>query len=137
MAEVFYDSQLSVLKITDTGTTLRDISAYVVNVSPHFTRTMHDNTTLGYSHKQKKAGLNDTSLDIELLYSEDALIGTDTVLGPLLIDETARAWEYYPRGTGGKKYYGVGLIENYQPTTKVGSLVGATATLQANSRTRT
>lgn len=137
MTEVFYDSQLSVLKITDTGGELRDISPYVVNVTPHFGRKMLDNTTLGQTHEQSKAGLNQTSLDIELLYSEDALVGTDTVLGPLLIDETARAWEYYPRGTGGKKYSGVGLIENYQPTTRVGNLVGATATLKANSRTRT
>lgn len=137
MTEVFYDSQLSVLKITDSAGTLRDISAYVVGVTPHFGRTINDKTTLGYAHKQKKVGLNDTSLDIELLYSEDANTGSDTVLGPLLDDVTERAWEYYPHGTGGKKYYGNGLVENYQPTTKVGSLVGATCTLQATSRSRT
>jgi hypothetical protein len=137
MAEVFYDSQLSVLKITDTGGTLRDITAYLVNVTPHFGRKMNDSTTVGQTHDQSMPGLNQTSLDIELLYSEDADVGTDTVLGPLLTDATARAWEYYPRGASGKKYSGSGFIENYQPLTKVGNLVGATATLRSNSRTRT
>lgn len=133
----FYDSQLSVLKITDTGGNLRDISAYVVNVTPRFGRRMNDALTLGQSHDQPSPGVNSTSLDIELLYSEDALVGTDTVLGPLLVDTTARAWEYYPRGESGVKYSGNGFVENYQPGTRVGNLVGATATLQATSRTRT
>jgi hypothetical protein len=137
MAEIFYDSQLSVLKITDTGGTLRDISAYVVGVTPHFGRKLNDSTTLSKSHEQVGPGLNQTSLDIELLYSEDADVGSDTVLGPLLEDDTPRTWEYYPRGISGKKYSGTGLIENYQPNTKVGNLVGATATLRANSRSRT
>ena len=136
MTEIFYDSQLSILKVTDSGGTLRDISPYIVNIAPHFGREMLPTTTLGQTHKQKKPGLNDTSLDIELLYSEDVLVGADTVLGPLLTDVTARAWEYYPRGVTGIKYSGNGFIENYQPGTKVGSLVSATATLQATSRTR-
>lgn len=133
----FYDSQHSVLKITDSGGNLRDISAYVVNVTPRFGRRMNDALTLGDSHEKPLPGVNQTSLDIELLYSEDALVGTDTVLGPLLTDSTARAWEYYPIGVAGTKYDGNGYIENYQPATRVGNLVGATATLQATSRTRT
>jgi hypothetical protein len=137
MPEVFYESEVSVLKITDSGGTLRDISPYVVNITPHFERDMLPATTLGQTHKQKRAGLDDTSLDLELLYSEDASVGTDTILGPLLADTTPRAWEYYPRGTSGVKYSGSGLIKNYQPKTVVGNLVSATATLDSNSRTRT
>ncbi|MFA5429848.1 MAG: hypothetical protein WC329_01660 [Candidatus Omnitrophota bacterium] len=132
----FYDSELSVLKITDTGGELRDLSAYVVNITPHFGNKMHDKTTLGQTHEQTFKGIGQTSIDVELLYSEDALVGTDTVLGPLLDDVTARTWEYWPRGASGKKYTGTSLIENYQPKTAVGSLVGATFTLRANSRSR-
>jgi hypothetical protein len=136
MTKILYNSGLSVLKITDTGGNLRDVSAYIVNVTSHFGRKMSDNSTLGDTHEQSSPGLNSTSLDIEGFYSEDASVGSDTVLGPLLTDETERAWEYYPRGTGGIKYSGAGFIENYQPSTKVGVLVGFTATLRSNSRSR-
>ncbi len=131
------DSQLSVFKITDSGATERDISDYIVNVTPHFSRRMSENTTLNHSHEQAYPSINVTSFDLELVYSEDALVGTDTVLGPLLIDTTPRAYKYYPRGTGGKLYSGTGFIENYQPLTKVGNIVTATATLRCVSRTRT
>jgi hypothetical protein len=133
----FYDSQLSVLKITDSGGILRDISSYVTGIAARFERDSLPKTTLGDTHRQKKPGLQDTSLDVELLYSEDALVGTDTVLGPLLADETDRDWEYYPRGESGVKYSGSGFVRVYNPRTQVGNLVSATMTLESNSRTRT
>ena len=134
---IVYDSQLSVFKLTDNGATERDLTDYIVNITPHFGRRMSENTTLNHSHEQAYPGLNVTSFDLEFVYSEDALVGTDTVLGPLLTDTTARAYKYYPRGTGGKLYSGTGYLENYQPLTKVGTIVTATATLRCISRTRT
>ncbi|MDP2364512.1 MAG: hypothetical protein Q8M94_12185 [Ignavibacteria bacterium] len=134
---VVYDSQLSVFKITDTGSSERDITDYLVNVVPHFSRKKNDITTFNHSHEQLSPGIAITSIDLELVYSEDANVGTDTVLGPLLADSTPRAWKYYPRGTGGKYYSGSGFILSYQPVSKVGDIVRATATLESNSRSRT
>jgi hypothetical protein len=133
----FYDAQNAVFKITDTGTTLRDISDYIVSITPRFGRRENDALTLGDTHEQPSPGIDETTFDIELLYSEDALVGTDTVLGPLLADTTARAWEFYPRGVSGTKYYGNGFVMAYQPGVRVGGLVNATATVRATSRTRT
>lgn len=135
---VVYDSNLSVFKLDDTGGTLRDISDYVVNVIPSFSRTMNPVTTLQHTHEQTAPGLNMTSIVLELVYSEDASVGTDTVLGPLLAYTTAALdWEYYPRGATGKKYAGTCWVENYQPETRVGNAVMARATLRCMSRTRT
>lgn len=134
---VVYDSQLSVFKIADSEGSERDLTDYIVNITPHFSRRMNENTTLNHSHEQAYPGINITSFDLELVYSEDANVGTDTVLGPLLTDTTARAYKYYPRGTSGKLYSGTGYLENYQPLTKVGTIVTATATLRCISRSRT
>ncbi len=133
---VVYDSQLSVFKITDAGGE-RDISDYIASVTPHFGRMMSNPTTFNHSHEQASPGLITTSFDLELVYSEDTSVGTDTVLGPLLIDATARAYKYYPRGTSGKYYSGNCYVENYQPISKVGNIVMATCTLKCISRTRT
>ena len=133
---VTYDSALSVVKLTS-STGEHDISDYVVNVNPHFSRRMREVTTLNHTHEQASPGLLITSLDLELVYSEDATVGTDIVLGALLEDTTVRAWKYYPRGTGGKLYSGSGFVENYQPVSRVGDTVMATCTIRSNSRTRT
>lgn len=134
---VVYDSQLSVFKLNDNGGVERDLTDYIVNIAPHFSRRMNEITSLNHPHEQVSPGINITSFDLEFVYSEDALVGTDTVLGPLLTDTTARAYKYYPRGTGGKLYSGTGYLENYQPLTRVGNIVTATATLRCVSRTRT
>lgn len=132
-----YNSLDSILKLHD-GSQLRDISPNIVSITPRFASQMHDATALGATHERPYVGMDLSSLELELVYNEDADVGTDTVLAALLEDETARAFEYYPRGTGtGKtKFSGTGFIESYQPRTRVGSLVLATATLRAISRTK-
>jgi len=132
-----YDSLESVLKLND-GSTLRDISPNIVSITPRFASQIHDATALGATHERPYVGMSLTSLDLELVYNEDASVGTDTVLAALLEETDAVAFEYYPRGTGaGKtKFYGTCFIENYQPLTRVGSLVRATATLRGITRSK-
>lgn len=134
---VVYDSNLSVFKIDDTGGTQRDISDYIVSCTPSFSRTMNPVTTFGHAHEQTAPGLNITSFALELVYSEDADVGTDTVLGPLLSHTAAVDYEYWPRGASGNKYHGTCWIENYQPVSRVGNVVSATCTLRCMSRSRT
>jgi len=132
-----YDSLESVLKLND-GSTLRDITPNIVSITPRFASQIHDATALGATHERPYVGMSLTSLDLELVYNEDANVGTDTVLAALLEETDPLAFEYYPRGTGaGKtKFYGTGLIENYQPLTRVGSLIRATATLRGITRSK-
>ena len=132
-----HDSLLSVFKLND-GSTLQDISPDIVGITPHFASHIHDATALGATHERPYVGMDLTSLDLELVYNEDALVGTDTILAALLEQTDAVAYEYYPRGigTGNTKFSGTCFIENYQPITRVGSLVLATATLRAISRSK-
>lgn len=133
----FFDSELSVFKITDTGAVERDISAYIVAITPSQGRVKRDGTTLGLTHDNPDLGIKQTSYQLELLYSEDALVSPEVVLGGLHDANTAATYKYYPRGVSGYYYTGSCKVENYQPTTRVGNLVGATALLACTSRTRT
>jgi len=124
-----YDSVLSVLKINT-----KDVSASVVGIRPRFGRVLTEGTTLGATHERTHPGIGLTSIEVEFLYNEDADIGSDTVIGPLLGSKTPVTWEFYPVGEAGKKFHGYCVIETYQPTTRVGRLVSATCTLRGTSR---
>jgi len=137
MSATIYDSVEARLTLGDSSGTKRDISANLISCAPQFGRVMSEATTAGATHERVHPGIGLTSLEIEVMYNEDALTGSDTVLGPLLESTTARDYEYWPRGTSGKKYHGTCFVENYRPAMRIGSLVIATATLRGQSRTRT
>ena len=124
-----YDSVLSVLKING-----KNVSASVVNITPRFGRVMTEGTTLGATHERTHPGIGLTSIDVEFLFNQDATVGSDTVIGPLLGSKTPVTWDYFPRGEVGSKFTGYCVIEAYQPITRVGSLVSATCTLRGTSR---
>ena len=127
-----YDSTLSVLKINEV-----DISANVISITPRFGRVLTEGTTLGATHERTHPGVMLTSIDVEVFFNQDATTGSDTVIGPLLGSPTPVSWEYFPRGESGKKFSGSCVVETYQPVTRVGSLVTATCTLRATSRSHT
>ena len=136
MTATIHDSVEARLSLGDNAGVTRDISANLISCVPQFGRVMSEATTAGATHERVHPGIGLTSLEIEVMYNEDASTGSDTVLGPLLESTTARVYEYYPKGTGGKKYHGTCFVENYRPAMRIGSLVIATATLRAISRTR-
>jgi hypothetical protein len=124
-----YDSVVSVLKING-----KDVSASVIGITPRFGRVLTEGTTLGASHERVHPGIALTSIDVEFLFNQDATVGSDTVIGPLLGSKIPVSWEYYPGGEAGSKFSGDCVLEAYQPITKVGSLVNATCTLRGTSR---
>lgn len=132
-----YDSVEARLILGDNAGTDRDISANIISITPQFGRYMSEASTLGATHERVHPGISLTSIQIEVMYNEDALTGSDTVLGPLLESKTARKYEYYARGTSGKKYHGTCFVESWNPTCRVGSWVIGNATLRGISRSRT
>lgn len=129
----FYDSQLSVFKIDDTGSVQRDVSAYIVAVNGlPGPRELNNATTLGQSGAKFHPTLQNAPFTLEVLYSEDALVGPDTVFGPLRTHTAAVDFEYYPRGISGIKYYGTCWVRNWTVETRVGSMVTARAECQVD-----
>jgi len=130
-----FDAQQSVFQIKDTGGTLRDITPYIISVDGlPGPRELSEATTLNSSGREWYPTLENVVVTLELLWSDDADVGTDTVLGPLRTYSSAVDFDYGPEGkTGGDvKYSGTAWVRNYQVVSRVGDLVKARCELQVN-----
>lgn len=130
-----FDSQQSVFQITDTGSTLRDITPYIVSIDGlPGPRELAEATTLNDSGRKFYPTLENVVITLELLWSDDANVGSDTVLGPLRTHNAAMAFDYGPEGKSGGdiKYSGNAWVRNYQITSRVGNMVAARCELQVN-----
>lgn len=127
-----FDSKNAKFQITDNGATLRDISAYVIGVRGlPGAREVYDVTALGDGGRKWLPGLENVVITLDLMYSSTALVGADTVLGPLRTDTTARAFDYGPEGTatGKIKYSGSCFVRSYEALSRIGDVVRAVAEL--------
>jgi len=134
---VFQDSQDSVLLVDDTGGTQRDISPYVIAVDGlPGPRKLSEASALGDGGTKWHPGLEDVPFTIEMYWSADALLGPDTVFGPLRTHTAAVDFEYGPegKGNGDIKYSGTFWVRNYTAPTRVGNLVFAKAECQVNGQ---
>jgi len=121
-----YDSGLSVFKITDTGSDLRDVSPYIVSIDGlPGPRELNEATGLNVTGRKFHPTLENVPFTLELMFSADATVGPDTVFGPLSRHTAATAFEYYPKGVTVPKYYGSCWVRNYTILTRVGSLLTA------------
>lgn len=121
-----FDSQQSVFQITDTGASLRDITPYIVSVDGlPGPRELAEATTLNSSGRNWYPTLENSKIVLELLWSDDASVGSDTVLGPLRTHSAKVAFDYGPEGkTGGDvKYSGNAWVADYRIISRVGDLV--------------
>ena len=137
MAEVFVDSQESVFFIDDTGGESRDLSPYIVSVDGlPGPRELSDATALGSGGRKWHPSLENVIINLELMWSDDALVGPDTVLGPLRTHTAAVDFNYGPEGgtADDVKYYGTCWVRNFKITSRVGNLVMAAAELQVNGQ---
>ena len=131
----FFDSQLSVFQITDTGAQLRDISAYIVAVDGlPGTRELSEATTLADAGRKFHPSLENVVITLELLWSDDTNVGSDTVLGPLRTHSAEVAFDYGPegKGSGDIKYSGNAWVRDYRIVSRAGGLVNARCELQVN-----
>jgi len=137
MTEVFVDSQESVFLIVDTGGTGRDLSRYIVLVDGlPGPRELSDATALGAGGRKWHPSLENSIINLELMWSKDTDVGPDTVLGPLRTHTSSVDFNYGPEGqtAGDVKYYGKCWVRNYKVTSRVGNLVMAAAELQVNGQ---
>jgi len=130
-----FDSQQSIFQITDTGAVLRDISAYLIGVDGlPGRRELSEATTLNSTGREWYPTVQSATITLELLWSDDASVGTDTVLGPLRTHGSAVAFDYGPEGktAGDIKYYGNLWVDEFVNVSRVGDLVKSRCTLQVN-----
>ena len=131
-----FNSRVSVFQTTDTGGTLRDLSQYISEVSGlPGARDLNEVTALGDTGEKNIVGLARATVTISGHFDDTATTGPDAVLGPLVEtdstpEDTARAFDYGPKGTTGGfvKYSGTIKWESYEVTSRVGDIVAWTAT---------
>jgi len=133
---MFFDSGQSVFQITDvTPGQLRDITPYIVAIDGlPGPRELAEATTLNDTGRKFYPILENVVITLELLWSDDGTIGSDTVLGPLRTHSEAVAFDYGPEGKaqGDIKYHGAAWVRNYQVLSRVGQMVTARCELQVN-----
>jgi len=137
MTKVLVDSQDSVFKIDDTGSSLQDLSPYIIAVDGlPGPRKLSDATALGDGGTKWHPSLEDVAFTLELYWSKDTDVGPDTVLGPLRTHTAAVDFEFGPEGAAETdiKYYGTCWVRNFTVPVRVGNLVFAKAELQVNGK---
>jgi hypothetical protein len=130
-----FDSSESYFAIDDTGASLRDISPYIVSIDGlPGTRTLGNATTIADTGTKWHPSLEDVVITLEMIWSDDANVGSDTVFGPLRTHTAAVDFEYGPEGsTGGDvKYSGTCWVRNYTIQTRVGNVILTRAELQVS-----
>jgi len=137
MVTTFFDSGLSVFQITDTGGTLRDISAYVIAIRGlPGEYPLYDVMAFADEGMTSVKGKPNISFEVDLKWSVDANVGPDTVLEPLVESDNAVAFDYGPRGKSATntKYSGNCLVERFVISSVIGSDIEATAFLRVNGK---
>ena len=129
----FFDSSVSRFFIDDTGAASRNMSPYITAVSGlPGPRRMVPATTINDTGDKWHPGLQGTTIRLEVQWSDDALVGPDLVFGLLRTHTSAVNFNYGPEGAvaGDVKYYGTCWVEDFNITSRVGSLVSATVEIK-------
>jgi len=122
----FYDSQLSVFLIDNTAGAQQDISQYIVAIDGlPGPRELSEATALGDTGRKWHPSLQNATITLELMWSEDATTGPDTVFGPLREHTAAVDFEYGPEGKVSPdiKYSGTCWVRNYTIQSRIGTMV--------------
>ena len=131
----FFDSKVSKFRIDDTGSVLRDLSAYITEVRGlPGARGLNEVTALGDSGAKYVAGLEDVAITLSGMFDNTSTSGPDAVLGPLRTHGSAVDFEYGPEGasSGNVKYSGTCWVTSYALRSRVGDLVAWSAALQVD-----
>ena len=132
-----FNSKDSVFNIDDTGSTTRDISAFITNIDGiPGERELNEVTALGDGGRKYIPGLENVVITLEGIYDDTTTTGPDAILGPLRTHTTADIWDYGPKGsTGGfPKYSGTCWVRRYEIISRVGDQVIWRAELQVDGQ---
>jgi len=127
-----YDASVARFFITEVGGE-RNISPYIVSIDGlPGTRTLLPATTINDTGRKSHPGIQQADIRLELLWSDDALVGSHTVFEILFEDVTARAFRYGPQGdtAGHIKISGTALLRLYNAITRVGNMQSCTVELE-------
>jgi hypothetical protein len=113
--------------ITDSGSTERELTDYVRNVTLPRSVDTAETSTFGDDDKTYVVGLRDATLSVEGLY--DATV--DGYLSGLL-GAAPRAFAFCPQGSASSrvKYAGTVILTSYEPNADLGDAVGFSAEFQ-------
>lgn len=122
----FFDSSISTMSLDDTGGTLRDLSAYINDVTGlPGERNINDATSLSDTGRKWHPGIQNVTFTIAGMYDDTATTGPDVVLGGLFSHTAALTFNYSPDGT--ITYSGECFCTSYELQTVVGDMVKFTA----------
>lgn len=124
----FVHGKSAVFKVDDSGGTLRDLSAFLEEVS--FPRSIEtaETTAFGNSAKTYIVGLSDATISITGMFDATA----DGYLAGVIGNAAALDFEYGPAGSTATniKYTGTCIMTSYEVSAPVGDKVSATAEFQ-------
>lgn len=111
------------------ATTLRNISAYVTNVTQDRGNDQHDNTTYGQSGHTFQNGLTTGQFNVTGFWDKTASVGAATVLDSLIGISTTVGFEWGPEGNtaGLVKYSGEVTLVSVNYSAPVADLVAFSA----------
>lgn len=126
----FVHGKNAVFKLDDSGGTLRDLSAYLDEVSMPRSIETAETTTFGSSAKTYITGLSDATISLSGKFDSTA----DGYLAGVVGQAALLDWEYGPEGsTGGQvKYSGTAIMTSYDVGATVGDAVTASVELQVS-----
>ncbi len=130
----FYDSRVATLLVTDSGSTSRNVTVYIVSVDGlPGVRRLNDVTTFGSTGRRYSPGLEEQTVTIDMIHSVDANVGSDTVFGPLRTYTAATAFTYNPSNTAASNYVGNWWVEDYVVLAKIGDAVKSRVTCRVDN----
>jgi hypothetical protein len=126
----FVHGKSAVFKLDDSGATLRDLSAYLNDISLSRDIETAETTTFGVAGSAKTyiVGLSDATFSISGLFDATA----DGYLAGVLGQTATLSFEYGPAGSsaGLVKYSGECIMTSYEVSAAVGDAVQASADFQ-------
>lgn len=116
----------AVFKITDSGSTLRDISTVLSSVSLSREADTAETSALGTTAKTYIPGLTDATISIEGMADVTTSGYLEGVLG------LSKAFEFYPAGTavGQVKYSGSAILTSFESAAEIGGAVTVSGEFQ-------
>jgi hypothetical protein len=114
------------------GSTLRNLSSQLTNITFGRSNDQHDTTTFGQEGHTWIAGLTQGTINLDGFWDKTASTGSATVLDSLVgLDTLTLGFEYGPEGNtnGNVKYSGECILNTVDYATPVADLVTFTATL--------
>ena len=129
----FFDSRVSTFTIVDTGAQTRDITPYITRLEGlPGPRRLYPVTAIGDVGDKYHPSLYGATISLDLMWSNDALVGPDTIFKALRDHTAATAFVYLPGGAGKGQYSGNCWVEDYVIHTVVNTLLMATVTLKVD-----